>query len=81
MLTKSFQYAITQCYSGGSREGAWGPTPPPYFWTKLKPDGLKKIFWKTPHPPPPLFQGLDDLPPTLIWIRHGNYKPFYGVQG
>ena len=31
--------------------------------------------------PPILFQGLDDLPPSLIWIRHGNYKPFYRVQG
>ena len=52
---------------------------PPYFWTKLRPDGPKKIFWR--RPPPLLFQGLDDLPPSLIWIRHGNYKPFYRVQG
>ena len=51
---------------------------PPYFWTKLRPDGPKKIFWRRPHL---LFQGLDDLPPSLIWIRHGNYKPFYRVQG
>ena len=51
---------------------------PPYFWTKLTPDGPKKIFWRRP---PLLFQGLDDLPPSLIWIRHGNYKPFYRVQG
>ena len=61
-------------------KGLGGPPPPPYFWTKLRPDGPKKIFWKTP-PPPILFQGLDDLPPSLIWIRHGNYKPFYRVQG
>ena len=27
------------------------PPPPPYFWTKLRPDGPKKIFWKTPPPP------------------------------
>ena len=53
---------------------------PPYFWTKLRPDGPKKIFWRRP-PPPLLFQILDDLPPSLIWIRHGNYKPFYRVQG
>ena len=52
---------------------------PPYFWTKLRPNGPKKIFWR--RPPPLLFQGLDDLPPSLIWIRHGNYKPFYRVQG
>ena len=27
------------------------PPPPPYFWTKLRPDGPKKIFWKTSPPP------------------------------
>ena len=24
---------------------------PPYFWTKLRPDGPKKIFWRRPPPP------------------------------
>ena len=38
--------------------------PPPYFWTKLRPEGSKKFFWETaplpylrvwmtPNPPPP----------------------------
>ena len=44
--------------SGGSR--VCGPphhSPPPYFWTKLRPEG-------------PLSQGLDDRPPPLpIWER------------
>ena len=34
--------------------------PPPYFWTKLRPEGPKNFF-KTA--PPPLSQGLDDPPP------------------
>ena len=63
-------------------KGLGGPPPPPpsLFFTKLRPDGPKKNLWKTP-PPPLLFQGLDDLPSSVIWICHGNYKPFYRVQG
>ena len=38
--------------SGGSRGG------PPYFYTKLRPEG-RKIFLR----PPPLSQGLDDRTP------------------
>ena len=48
-------------------EGPGGPVPPPtpYFSTKMRPEGSKKIFWETgssllsqglddrPHPPPP----------------------------
>ena len=30
-------------------KGLGGPSPP-YFWIKLRPDGPKKIFWKTPPP-------------------------------
>ena len=41
--------------SGGSRGGAWGTRPPPYFWTKLRPEG--------PDRAPPLSKGLDDRPP------------------
>ena len=54
------------------REGPGGPRPR-YFWTKLRPEGLKNIFskncppspylrvWMTPSPPPPfpLSEGLD----------------------
>ena len=46
--------------SGGSRGGG----RPPYFWTKLKPEGPKKIFGETTLPP--LSKGLDDrVPPPL----------------
>ena len=38
-----------------------GGLPPPYVYTKLRPEGLKKNFLGTPPPPPPpLSQGLDD---------------------
>ena len=47
---------IANLLSGGSRGG----TPPhPYFKTKLRPEGPKKIFLR----PPPLSQGMD--PPAL----------------
>ena len=43
--------------SGGSRGGARG-TRPPYFWTKLRPEG--------PDRAPHLSKGLDDRPHPLI---------------
>ena len=48
-------------YSGGFRGGAG---PPPYFWTKLRPKGLKKIFWET-APPPYLRLWMTSLPPLI----------------
>ena len=43
-----------------------GPSPPPpYFWTKLRPKGPKKVCGGGDHLPP-LSKGLDDLPPPLI---------------
>ena len=67
-------WMVTQT-SGGSREGARGGAarpPVPYFWTKQRALGPKKIFWR---PGPPLSRGLDDCPspPTpylKVWIRH-----------
>ena len=35
------------------------PPPPPYFWTKLRPEGLKNIFLETGPSP------LDDHSPPL----------------
>ena len=29
---------------GGSKAGTRGAQAPPYFWTKLRPEGLKNIF-------------------------------------
>ena len=43
-------------------EGPGGPAPPPYFYTKLMPEGPKKKFGD----PPSLSKGLDDRAP-LIW--------------
>ena len=60
------------------REGPGGPRQAaPYFWTKLRPEGVKNMFLKTAPPspylrvwmtpsPPPLSEGLDpplDLTP------------------
>ena len=42
-------------FSGGSRGGAGGTSVPPYFQTKLRPEGPKKHFWR---PGPPLSQSL-----------------------
>ena len=47
-------------------EGPGGPAPPPYFYTKLMPEGPKKKFGD----PPSLSKGLNDRAP-LIW-RSGS---------
>ena len=44
-------------------EGPGGPGPP-YFQTKLRPEGPKKIFLETALPPPPP-KDLDDFPSFL----------------
>ena len=44
-------------------EGPGGPAPP-YFETKPRPEGLKKVF--SDRPPPPLSQGLYDRAPLLL---------------
>ena len=40
-----------QEHSGGSRGGA-RRAPPPYFWTKMRPEGPKKNFLESPPPSP-----------------------------
>ena len=55
--------------------GQGGP-PPPYFSTKMRPEGPNTIFWGTG--PPPLSEGLDDRPPPTylkVWIRHWKSWP------
>ena len=49
-----------------------GPVPPPYFWTKLRPEGPQKIFLGGGESPPPLSKGLDDLPPLHCICRGLN---------
>ena len=54
-----------------------GGPGPPYFSTKMRPEGPKKIFLETG---PPLSQGVDDqsLPPYLkVWSRH-CFELLYG---
>ena len=60
------QNLVLEKCSGGSRVGAWGatPPPPPYFWTKLRPEELKNIFLETG--PSPLSKGLDDHSPRPL---------------
>ena len=38
------------CTVADPGEGQGGPGPP-YCYTKLRPKGLKKIFWRLPPPP------------------------------
>ena len=45
-----------------SGEGPWGAAAPPYFLTKIRPEGPKKILLGTA---PPLSQPLDDRPPLI----------------
>ena len=59
---------VRESSGGGSR----GRAPPPYFSTKMRPEGPKKILgrrllpylrvWMTPPPPPPRY--------LKVWIRH-----------
>ena len=75
-------------FSGGSRGGAREALPP-YFKTKLRPEGPKKFFWGD-RAPPLLSQGLDDRPlhpPSLSESLHPplnfiyvdpNYKLAFG---
>ena len=58
------------CESSGRSRG--GPAPPPYCYTKLLHEGLKKNFW-TPPPPPPSYLMIwmtRPLPYLKVWIRH-----------
>lgn len=57
-------------YSGGSRRGARG-TRPPYFLTKLSPEGRKMFFGDRVPPPFYLRVWMTWLPRYLkVWIRH-----------
>ena len=75
-----------------ARTGDWSrggarPPPPPYFWTKLRPEGPKKV-WGRPGPPlskglvdppppsPPLSQGLDAALRTIKFNIHCSSRRF-----
>ena len=68
----------SQYTSGGFRGHVGGPAPLSYFLTKMRPEGLKKIFFGDcpPRPPPPPLtsEGLD-LP-----LQHTIYQPHFQVN-
>ena len=65
-------------------EGPGGPGPPPYYYPKLMPEGLKKIF-----APPRLSHDLDDwalplsegLDPPLESVLFGFKNPDLNILG
>ena len=73
---RSFNLPASKCLFTGQwhiqGRGPGGPAPP-YFWTKLWPEGPKKSFFRPPHSNnlrvwmtgPPLSEGLDDRAPPL----------------
>ena len=47
-MRKSFACGLrTSISEADPGEGPGDPGPPPYFWTKLRPEGPKNIFLKT----------------------------------
>ena len=69
----------TPCHkqiSGGSRGGTRGACPPPpYVWTKLRPQGPKHFSGR--RPPLYLRVWITETPPYLkIWIQHCKYYYF-----
>ena len=45
-------------------EGAGGPAPPRYLWTKLRPERSKKKFQESP----PLSEDIDDRPLSYLKV-------------
>ena len=64
-------------------EGPGGPAPPPYFLTKMSPEGPKQIFLETAPPPHHLFWRPPLLSPTYlkVWIRHWWLHSYNGQNG
>ena len=58
----------------GEGAGGGGGPGPPYFQTKLRPEGRKKFFDTTPLPTPPLSQGLDPVLYTVKKERGRKYS-------
>ena len=58
----------------GEGAGGGGGPGPPYFQTKLRPEGGKKFFDTTPLPNPPLSQGLDPVLYTVKKERGRKYS-------
>ena len=65
--------------AGGSRRGTRGVQvlPPPYFWTKVRPEGPKSFFFffqnRAPPAPSPLSEGLDPPLDTIYKTKQHRY--------
>ena len=58
-----------------------GVPPPPYFWTKMRPEGPKKIFLET-GPPTYLRVWMTGTPSPLLFIwRSGSVTVSYDREG
>ena len=57
--------------------GPGGPSPPPpYFWTKVRPEGPKSFFFfqdRAPPAPSPLSEGLDPPLDTIYKTKQHRY--------
>ena len=67
--TEIIQSSVSVITSGGSRGARPRPPPPPYFLTKLRPQGPKFFFWR-PAPSPLLYlrvRKTGPLPYLKVW--------------
>lgn len=59
-------------------EGAGRPAPNPYFKTKVRPEGSKKLFLETAPPatppPPSLSKGLEETNPPPLQVSWSIVK-------
>ena len=67
----------SQYTSGGSRGRVGGPAPLSYFFTKMRPEGLKKFFWETDPPTPPPPSSSEGLDPPL---QYTIFQPHFQVN-
>ena len=52
-----------------------GDPAPPYFYTKLRPEGLTKIIWRPPAPPPSPLGNLTKPGGTSVPPRRSVLHP------
>ena len=57
-----------------------GKGAPPNFWTKLRPEGPKKLFLETASPPPPYLRVWMSPPYLKLWIWQCVILLFNGLS-